>query len=92
MLVEHRAAAILRHALAVVADKTLHGVILARHARSDDDLPARRVGDRVRDQVLKHTPQQTGIGVDDEIVGNLVDQLRRVGHGDWVEIMNEGFN
>src|SRR6185503_13442404 len=43
-------------------------------------------------QVLEHTPQQTGIGVDDEILGNRVNQLRRICPGDWVEIMNEGFN
>jgi len=89
--VEHGAEAILRYALAIVAHETL-GATLARHARPDDDLSARGVGDRVSDQVLEHTSHQAGIGVDNEVLRNQVDHQCRVCPGYRVEIVNKGFN
>src|SRR5215210_1996354 len=56
MLVEHSFAAVLRYPLAVVADETFGGAGLAPLPRTDDALPARRVGDGVGDQVLKDPP------------------------------------
>ena len=47
---------------------------------------------KLRLAVLEHTPRQTGIGIDDEILRNRVNQARRVCPGNRVEIFNEGFN
>ena len=59
----------------VVADPALNGTFRAKFPCPDDNLSAWRVLDCVGDQVLKDPPQQTGVCIDDQVVGHLVDQL-----------------
>ncbi len=57
----------------VVADPALNNSVYGVFPCPDDNLTARSVSDGIGNQILKHTPQQTGVCIYDQIVGNLVD-------------------
>src|SRR5262249_7098494 len=60
----------------IVADPALQVAIWGGFARPDDNLAARGIPDRIRNQVLKYTLEKARVRVCREILGDLVNEPR----------------
>src|SRR5262245_27813961 len=90
-LVEDRLEPVGGDAGAVVADPALDAAVWCL-ASPDDDLAARRVLDRVRDEILEHALEQAGVRVGREVLRYRVGELRAGRAGDRMEIVDERFD
>ena len=58
----------------------------------DDDFSARRVTDRVGNQILDDAFQKTGIRVCDQLIRDAVDEASTGGSSDWIQIVDQPFH
>ena len=73
-------------------NRAFHSASVGKFAGVDDDVSARRVFDRVGNQILDDAFQQTGVRVCDQLIRDAVDEARTGGSGYWIQIVNQSFH
>src|SRR5665213_1913939 len=84
-LVEYRGEQLRGDSSTVIADTALDCSVHSQCARANHDVPAWSGLDCVGNQVLKDSPEQTGVRIGGEIVGHIVAELSAGGARDWMQ-------
>ena len=77
------------NARAVVTDPAFDDPLRCEFSSTGDNLAAGRVPDGVGNQVLKHPPQDAGVGEEHQVIGYLVAHLRVGSPGNRVQIVQQ---
>ena len=77
---------------AVVADAAFDDAFRGQFLCADDDLTAGGVFEGVGHEVLQESPQETGIGIHEEAVGDFIEHFGAGGVGHGMEVVDEGLD
>ncbi len=85
--VEYSLQSVFGNSGSIIGDPALDGTFRFDFTCPDDYLAASGMPDRISNQVLKDTPQQAGICVRGQFVGDVVDEFRAAGTGQGMQIV-----